>query len=215
MTRRPVTASRDTGPAARLWRAALTAQLILLAAEFVAGMAGNLYGRLPAVHPGSVRAGTDYFTDLGQAERWVTASGPPVLQVHVLLSLLIGVAAIALLVIAARAGGRGRAFVAWAGLVVIVGAGFNGGSFLIFGDGDRLASFAMALLFLLAVVSYAAGLARELRLRGQAQPEEEQAAQEEEPAGPEEYEAGAYEADDPPWREPAPTEVAHEDNGPG
>ena len=208
MTHHPVTAGRDTGAAARLWRAALTVQLILLAAEFVAGMAGNLYARLPAVHPGSVRAGTDYFTDLGQAERWVTASGPPMLQVHVLLSLLIGVVAIALVVIVARAGGRGRAFVAWAGLVVIVGAGFNGGSFLIFGDGDSLASFAMALLFLLAVVSYAAGLARELRLRGRAQPAEEQ-------AGPAEYETGAYEADDPPWREPRPTEVAHEDNGPG
>lgn len=215
MTHRPVTAGRDAGAAARLWRAGLTVQLILLAAEFVAGMAGNLYARLPAVHPGSVRAGTDYFTDLGRAERWVTASGPPVLQVHVLLSLLIGVMAIVLLVIGARAGGRGRAFVAWAGLVVIVGAGFNGGSFLIFGDGDSLASFAMALLFLLAVVSYAAGLVGELRLRGRARAEEEQGGPDEEQPGPEDYEAGAYEADDPPWREPAPTEVAHEDNGPG
>jgi hypothetical protein len=78
------------------------------------------------------------------------------------------------------------------------------------------------LLFLLAVISYAAGLARELRLRGRAQPAEEQAGPEEEragpaweQAGPAEYEAGAYEADDPPWREPRPTEVAHEDNGPG
>lgn len=208
MTHRPVTASQDAGAAARLWRAALTVQLILLAAEFVAGMAGNLYARIPAIHPGSVRAGTDYFTDLGRAERWVTASGPPVLQVHVLLSLLIGVMAIALLVIAARTGGRGRAFVAWAGLVVIVGAGFNGGSFLIFGGGDSLASFAMALLFLLAVVSYAAGLGSELRRRGRARPGEEQ-------AEPDDDDAGVYEADDPPWREPAPTEVAHEDTGRG
>ncbi|MDR0344651.1 MAG: hypothetical protein LBI49_16360 [Nocardiopsaceae bacterium] len=209
MTHRPETASRDAGAAARLWRAALILQLILLAAEFVAGMAGNLYARIPAIHPGSVRAGTDYFTDLGRAEGWVTASGPPVLQFHVLLSLLIGVLAIALLVIAARAGGRGRAFVAWAGLVVIVGAGFNGGSFLIFGDGDRLASFAMALLFLLAVISYAAGLGSELRRRGRARPQEQQ-------AEPDEYGIGGYEDDDdPPWREPAATEVAHEDKGHG
>lgn len=201
MTHRPVTAGRDAGAVGRLWRAALIVQLILLAAEFVAGEAGNLYARLPVVHPGSVRAGTDYFTDLARAERWVTGSGPPVLRVHVLLSLLIGVMAIALLVIAVRAGGRGRAFAAWAGLVVIVGAGFNGASFLIFGDGDSLASFAMALLFLLAVISYAAGLAGELRLRGRARPGEERAWPDDD--------------DDEPWREPAEPEAAYEDNGPG
>lgn len=200
VTHRPGTAGRAVGAGARLWRAALIVQLILLAAEFVAGMAANLYARVPAVHPGSVRPGTDYFTDLARAERWVLGSGPPALPVHVVLSLLIGVAAIGLVVVAVRAGGRGRAVVAWAGLALIVGAGFNGGSFLVFGDGDRLASFLMACLFLAAVLCYAAGLARERQLAAR-RPAAEQ-------ARPDEYE-------DEPWAGPAVAEAAYEDDGPG
>jgi hypothetical protein len=160
----PETASPDPRRRARLWLAALAAELILLAAEFLAGMTVNLYGRLPVSHPGSVRRGSDYFTDLGRAEYWVFTGGPAALRVHVVLSLLIGAVAVVLVVAATRAGGRDRALAAWAGLVLIIGAGFNGGSFLIFGDGDNFASFLMAGLFLLAVGSYVVALIREMRL---------------------------------------------------
>jgi hypothetical protein len=160
----PETVSRAPRTRARFWLAALAAQLILLAAEFLAGMTLNLYTRLPASHPGSVRRGSDYFTDLGRAEDWVFAGGPAALRVHVVLGLLIGAVAVALVVAAARAGGRDRAVAAWAGLVLVIGAGFNGGSFLIFGDGDSFASFLMACLFLLAACGYVVALIREARL---------------------------------------------------
>lgn len=162
------------GPAASSrtlpWRAALAGQLILLAAQFVLGMAVNLFARVPAVHPGSVRPGSDYFTSLARAVSWALTSGDVLLRLHVIAGLLAVAAGIVLVLAAMWAGGRRRAVAAWSGLAFVVGAGFNGGSFLIFGDGDKLASFLMASLFLLAVVVYTVALPLEARGSGAAAP---------------------------------------------
>ena len=148
------------------WRAALAGQLILLAAQFVLGMAVNLFARVPAVHPGSVRPGSDYFTSLARAVSWALTGGDVLLRLHVIAGLLAVAAGVVLVPAGMWAGGRRRAVAAWSGLAFVVGAGFNGGSFLIFGDGDKLASFLMASLFLLAVMVYAVALLLEMREAG-------------------------------------------------
>ena len=159
----PAAAGPAPGGRALPWRAALAGQLILLAAQFVLGMAVNLFARIPAAHPGSVRPGSDYFTSLARAVSWALTGGQVLLRLHVIAGLLAVVAGLVLVPAAMWAGGRRRVVAAWSGLAFVVGAGFNGGSFLIFGDGDRLASFLMASLFLLAVVVYAVALLLEPR----------------------------------------------------
>ncbi len=154
------------GARALPWRACLAGQLVVLAAQFVLGMAVNLFARVPAVHPGSVQAGSDYFTSLARAVSWAVTGGGVLLRLHVLAGLLTVVAGLVLVPAAMWAGGRRRSVAAWSGLAFVVGAGFNGGSFLIFGDGDKLASFLMASLFLLAVVVYAVALLLEMRSSG-------------------------------------------------
>lgn len=156
------------GARALPWRACLAGQLAVLAAQFVLGMAVNLFARVPAVHPGSVRAGSDYFTSLARAVSWAVTSGGVLLRLHVIAGLLTVAAGLVLVPAAMWAGGRRRAVAAWSGLAFVVGAGFNGGSFLIFGDGDKLASFLMASLFLLAVVVYGVALLLERRGSGPA-----------------------------------------------
>ena len=162
----PAAALPVPGRRALPWRAALVGQLILLAAQFALGMAVNLFTRVPAVHPGSVRPGSDYFTSLARALSWAMTGGDMLLRVHVIAGLLAVAAGLVLVAAAMWAGGRRRAVAAWSGLAFVVGAGFNGGSFLIFGDGDKLASFLMASLFLLAVVVYGVALLLEVRSSG-------------------------------------------------
>ncbi len=162
----PAAAESESGRRALPWRAALAGQLILLAAQFALGMAVNLFTHVPAVHPGSVRPGSDYFTSLARAVSWALTGGGALLRVHVIAGLLAVAAGLVLVLAAMWAGGRRRAVAAWSGLAFVVGAGFNGGSFLIFGDGDKLASFLMASLFLLAVVVYAVALLLEMRTGG-------------------------------------------------
>jgi hypothetical protein len=168
VTDSPDAARPAPGDRARLWRAGLTVQLILLAAQFVLGMTVNLYVRIPAVHPGSVRPGSDYFSGLARAVPWALASGPLPLRLHVMLGLVTLAVAIVVVVAALWAGGRGRAVAAWTGLAFVIGAGFNGGSFLIFGSGDSLASLLMACLFLLAVLVYTVALLQDVRGGGPA-----------------------------------------------
>lgn len=163
VTDSPAAARPAPGNRALPWRAGLTVQLILLAAQFVLGMAVNLYVRIPAVHPGSVRPGSDYFSGLARAVPWALASGPQPLRLHVMLGLLTLAVAIVVVAVALWTGGRGRAAAAWAGLAFVIGAGFNGGSFLIFGSGDSLASLLMACLFLLAVLVYGVALLLDVR----------------------------------------------------
>lgn len=115
------------------------------------GMAANLYVTVPAHHPGARRA--NYLTGSFHSVAWAIAHGALALAIHAALGL-----ALAVLVIGVAA----RAFViaSWPvrassilAALFVVGAGFNGASFLDFNN--NISSLIMALLAFAAVACYA------------------------------------------------------------
>ncbi len=132
----------------------LLAAILLVLVQSALGMDVNLYVTVPAHHPGA-HAG-NYFAGSLHSVGWAIAHGAAMLAVHATL----GLALVGLVVgIAVRAIGSGRrAIGGWsvlAGLLVI-GAGFNGASFLDFGH--NINSLIMALLALAAIGCYATAL---------------------------------------------------------
>jgi hypothetical protein len=133
-----------------LRRLRLTAlsMVVLLVAQFVAGIVANLYVKIPATIPGTKGAKPDI--------PWALAHGPADLRIHVSLALLLVAAA---LVMAGLGIATRRA--AWivptaVGLLMILWAFAGGLGFL--GDStDNGSSLQMALGFMGAFLSYAAG----------------------------------------------------------
>lgn len=124
---------------------------MLVLVQAAIGMAANLYVTVPARHPGARPA--NYLTGSFHSVAWAIAHGPLALAIHAALGL-----ALAVLVIGVAA----RAFViaswpvrAWSILAAlfVVGAGFNGASFLDFNN--NISSLIMALLAFGAVACYA------------------------------------------------------------
>ena len=124
--------------------------LLLLAAQFLIGMVVNLYIQVPSSHPGT--GASNYFSGVVQGVAWVLFHGTSGLLIHTLLGLLLVLVSFALigLAIASR---RWLwivlSLLAWVG---VVGAGFNGASFLNYGH--NISSLLMSVGFLLATVCY-------------------------------------------------------------
>ncbi len=117
------------------------AMLGLLGAQFLLGMAVNLFVQLPP--SGAAMA--------------AMMSGNPLVPLHMMLGMLLGVGAV-LAVVLALSGGRaviGFAALALGGIVI---AGVGGLTFL-FGGHDNSASFLMSVGFLVAVGGYVGELA--------------------------------------------------------
>jgi hypothetical protein len=119
--------------------------------QLALGMVVNLYSAIPAAHPGSQPA--NYLTGSARSLAWAITSGGPALAIHAAFGL-------ALVVMAAAAAGRAVALRGGAAAVVlvvaallVVGAGFNGASFLDFG-GQEISSLLMSLLAFSAVACY-------------------------------------------------------------
>jgi hypothetical protein len=139
--------------AERLRRMAVAA-IVLVLVQSAIGMDVNLYVTIPAQHPGA-RA-PEYLGGSARSVAWAVAHGSPALAVHAALGLALAVFVIAVVAYAVRLGHRQAA--AWsvlAGLLVI-GAGFNGASFLDFNH--DISSLIMALLAFGAVACYSAAL---------------------------------------------------------
>jgi len=141
---------RRTSAAARLRHVALAA-LALVLVQAGLGMIANLYVTVPDHHPGARPA--NYLTGSWHSVAWAIGHGAPALAIHAALGL-----ALAVLVVGVAA----RTFViasrpvrAWSVLAAlfVVGAGFNGASFLDFGN--NISSLIMALLAFGAVACYA------------------------------------------------------------
>jgi hypothetical protein len=118
------------------------------------GMVAGIYVTVPAHHPGA-HAG-NYFTGSLHSVGWAIAHGAAMLAVHATLGLALVVLVVGIAVRALRSGRR--AVGGWsvlAGLCVI-GAGFNGASFLDFAQ--NINSLIMALLALAAIGCYATAL---------------------------------------------------------
>ncbi len=128
--------------------------LMLLAVQFLVGMLVNLFVQVPSVHPG-VNA-PEYFSGVAQGVAWALVHAPLWLQLHAIVGLLLFLSSLILLgfAIAARRG-------AWItisviGLIGIMGAGFNGASFMNYGH--DFSSLLMSIGFLLAAIAYTIGI---------------------------------------------------------
>ena len=152
---RAVRARRDRrNRAARGWAFGL---LVALLVQFGLGMYVNLFATIPLNHPG--HGANDFFAGSYRSVAWAETSphAPLILAFHAGLGLLLVVGSLWLAVLAIR--GR-RAGIGWAaalGALFIIGAGFNGASFLNYNHDAN--SYVMALLFAAAVLCYSVILA--------------------------------------------------------
>jgi hypothetical protein len=127
---------------ARLRRASL-ASLVMLIVQFALGVGVNLYVSLPAAGSGG-RKVSQAFTN------------GPALALHVVLGLLLLLAAIGLLVQAIAARHVGVIVAAAVGLLAIAGAAMQGFSFV--HDSTNAASMGMAVATAVAMLSYVIAL---------------------------------------------------------
>jgi hypothetical protein len=110
--------------------------VMMLVLQFILGMIYNLYGTAPT------------------SKKSIGLFSSPTIALHVILGILLFLAALALLI---RAIGARHAVTIWLsaiGLVSIIGAGFAGLGFA--GSGAASASLGMSLAFALALVCYVA-----------------------------------------------------------
>ncbi|MGP7997134.1 MAG: hypothetical protein ACLPKI_07430 [Streptosporangiaceae bacterium] len=150
-------------PAAiRLIAVNLTACLLLLA-QYLLGMVANLYVALPAHHPGA--GASNYFAGVVSGLGWVIPDGAGWVAAHAALGLALALAALANIAFTWRRGSRLVTTTAVLGALFIIGAGFNGASFLNYGH--NASSLIMAVLWALALACYLTGLyLAAARLRG-------------------------------------------------
>jgi len=129
--------------------------LALLGAEFVLGMVVNLYAQIPSRHPGS--SGDNYFVRAAQSVLWALTHGPVALVLHTAVGLALVASAVVLCARAIRARQRGWIGAATVGLLGVIAAGFNGGSFLTY-NGAAISSLLMSVGFAVAVTAYVIGV---------------------------------------------------------
>jgi phosphate/sulfate permease len=129
-------------------------------------MVVNVYVTLPARHPGAGAA--DYFTGAARGLAWLIPDGPVWAAAHAAFGLALVLAAFAAVALTWRQGRPAATLLSVIGALAIVGAGFNGVSFLDYGH--AFSSMIMAGLLALALACYLAAMFVTARraLRGQA-----------------------------------------------
>jgi hypothetical protein len=128
--------------------------LLLLSLQFVLGMITNLYVTVPAHHPGS--QATEYFGGVVVGVIWSIGQGAWALRIHALLGLLIILTTVALVSTAISSRRRMWIVCSIIALLFTLAAGFNGASFLNYGE--NFSSLFMSLGFAIALVSLLTGL---------------------------------------------------------
>jgi hypothetical protein len=108
--------------------------------------------KIPADHPGANPP--EYFGGVVASVSWAILHGGLWLTLHAALGLVLLLAALGTLVQAIRLRGGGRITLAAIGFVGVLGAGFNGGSFLNYHE--DFSSMLMAVGFALGMAAYAA-----------------------------------------------------------
>ena len=148
--------------AARGWAFGL---LIALLVQFGLGMYVNLFASIPLNHPG--HGANNFFAGSYHSVAWAETSphSPVILAVHAGLGLLLVLGSLWLAVLAIRGRRAGFVWAAVLGALFILGAGFNGASFLNYNEDAN--SYVMALLFALAVLCYIVLLALSSRTERQ------------------------------------------------
>jgi len=126
--------------------------LVALLVQFGIGMYVNLFVSIPLNHPG--RLPKNFFAGSYHSVAWAETSkhAPLLLAFHAGLGLLLVLGSVWLAVLAIRGRRAGYAWAAVLGALFILGAGFNGASFLNYNHDAN--SYVMALLFAAAVLCY-------------------------------------------------------------
>jgi hypothetical protein len=140
-------------PATRLLVVNFAACMLLLV-QYLLGMAVNLYVTLPVRHPGA--GAPNYFTGAVSGLGWVIPHGPAWAAVHAAFGLALVLAAVAGLALTRRQNSRLATATSVLGALAILGAAFNGVSFLNYGH--AFSSMIMAGLWALAVACYITGM---------------------------------------------------------
>lgn len=136
-------------------RQAYLGTLITLVLQFMLGMVTNLFVQIPTNHPGANPP--EYFSGVAQSVTWAILHGPSIwLVLHAVLGLLIVLSAFGLLFRTFRTRNRLAITTSVIGAVAVLGAGFNGGSYLNYHQ--DFSSMIMASFFAIAVTAYLVGL---------------------------------------------------------
>jgi hypothetical protein len=138
----------------KAFRTTLGFALGMLIIQFLLGMAVNLFVKIPTNHPGANPP--EYFGGVVTSVTWAILHGGLWLTLHGAWGLVLVLGAIGTLVQATRLGGGSRITLAALGFIGVVGAGFNGGSFLNYNQ--DFSSMLMAVGFALAMSAYIAAL---------------------------------------------------------
>jgi hypothetical protein len=156
---RPATA-RPGQATGRLLAVNFTACLLLLI-QYLLGMAVNLFVTLPGQHAGA--GARDYFAGAASGLAWVIPHGPAWAAAHAAFGLALVLAALAGIASARGQGSRMATATSVLGALAIVGAAFNGLSFLNYGH--AFSSMIMAGLWALALACYLTGMFLAVRRR--------------------------------------------------
>lgn len=131
----------------------------LLLIQYLLGMVVNVYVVLPARHPGTVAG--NYFSGAVAGLGWVVANGPVWAAAHAAFGMALAALALAAVALAWRRSGTAGRAASVIGALAIIGAGFNGASFVNYGH--AFSSLIMAGLWALALACYLAGAILALR----------------------------------------------------
>lgn len=125
-------------------------------------MAVNIYVVLPGSHPGA--SASDYFTGAVSGLAWVIPDGPEWAGVHAAFGLALVLAAFAGITLTRGQPSRVATALSLLGALAILGAAFNGVSFLNYGH--PFSSMIMAGLWAVALACYLTGMFLAARLAG-------------------------------------------------
>ena len=136
----------------RAWRRLVINFIVclLLLVQYLLGMVVNLFVTIPAHHPGAGAA--NFFSGAADSLGWVIPDGPVWVAAHAVFGMALVVAAFTSLVTDLRWATRTSVILSILGALAILGAAFNGASFLTYGK--NVNSMIMAGLWALALVCY-------------------------------------------------------------
>ncbi|HEX8727841.1 MAG TPA: hypothetical protein VF739_04420 [Ktedonobacterales bacterium] len=139
----------------RLLRRLSLTMLFLLLLQYIVGMVVNFWAAVPDQHPGAHPA--NYFVGAAQSVWWaLSASGLAPLILHATLGAILGILSVVTLVYGILRRTRLWVTVTVLGWLGVFSAGFNGASFLNYGE--DFSSMIMSVAFLVALMAYALGL---------------------------------------------------------
>jgi hypothetical protein len=133
----------------------------LLLVQYLLGMVVNFYVDLPDHHPGA--GASDYFSGAAAGLAWLISNGPAWAAAHAALGMALAAFALAAIILAWRRRGTAARAASVVGALAVIGAGFNGTSFLNYGH--DFSSLIMAALWALALACYLTGAILGMRAR--------------------------------------------------